>query len=223
MKILAGKGLPEKCADRLRKSGYEVIILPAFDPLGFPESTHADMLLYQLPGSSLLLHGEYYRENRSFFDSLGVNTVTDERKISPRYPENILFNAFEYKGILYGKRDCLSVKLTSYYNNTVNLKQGYAKCSCAIHKNCLITADRLISEAIPGSLLISPGEIDIDRYQTGFIGGASLSLPDGLAFFGDIEKHPDGEKILEYCRENRTEVISLSKERLFDCGGAVII
>ena len=110
----------------------------------------------------------------------------------------------------------------------LHIKQGYAKCSSMLLGDAVVTADTGIyrTAAAHGidALLISQGGVEIEKYDTGFIGGASGALGKGkTAVFGDIRSHPDGKKILAFARAHGEEIISLGKGALFDYGGIVRI
>ena len=94
--------------------------------------------------------------------------------------------------------------------------------------DAIVTADKSIHRAAEArgidALWISPGGVGIEKYDTGFIGGASSALCKGkTAVFGDIHSHPDGEKILSFARNRGEEIISLGEGALFDYGGIVRI
>jgi len=95
-------------------------------------------------------------------------------------------------------------------------------------RNAVVTADASIYRSAKkygiDALLISPGGIGIEKYDTGFIGGASGMLEIGkTAVFGNILSHPDGEKILAFAHAHGEEIISLGEGKLFDYGGIVRI
>jgi len=72
-------------------------------------------------------------------------------------------------------------------------------------------------------ILVSKDDIYLPGYDCGFIGGASVVLDDKVCFFGDVKKHRDYEKMLEFVRKYDKDVISLSDEKLTDIGGAVVV
>ena len=86
----------------------------------------------------------------------------------------------------------------------IDVKQGYAKCNIAIlDENAIITSDEGIAEACEQYpdlkvLLIRPGFIRLDGFNTGFIGGATGRLGNEFIFNGNLSKHPDFPRILEF-------------------------
>ncbi len=109
----------------------------------------------------------------------------------------------------------------------VCVRQRYTRCStCVVDERSLITADRGIAAAAArhglDALLISPGHIRLDGYDTGFIGGASFKLaPDRLAFTGSLETHPDGAAIRRFLSARDVEPVFLTAGELWDIGSAI--
>lgn len=130
------------------------------------------------------------------------------------YPNDISLNALplttERGRFLLCRSDMLAPELRraaeAAGREIVDVRQGYTHCSvCTVADGRLITADRGIArraeELGAEVLLISSGGIELPPYNTGFIGGASVRVGSCLIFFGEPKKHPDGERILGFCRE----------------------
>ncbi len=216
--------------DFLSSLSIETKLLPSFSRLAKPVSSHADMLVFP-NGDEILVHIDYFSENRDFFSSLPVNIITTDEQISEKYPRDILLNSLLIDNTLYARLDYTSKKIRSLAKKEVPVKQGYSRCSTlVVSDKAIITADRGIAKAFSEntsegeSLLISEGHIALKGYDCGFIGGASVKLPDNkLAFFGDISKHPDFERIKLFAERHGCELVSLSDTPLRDVGGGVII
>ena len=86
----------------------------------------------------------------------------------------------------------------------INVKQGYSKCNIAIlDENTIITSDEGIAKECENYpdlevLLIEPGYIRLDGYDTGFIGGASGKVGSEFIFNGNLAKHPDFARIVDF-------------------------
>lgn len=213
----------EKIISSLTKYGYRPILLPRTERLQLPVSKHADMLLHRL-GEKLLLCGYYFDENKELFSDDEV-LITDETH-GEKYPNDILFNTFVYNNKLVGRIDCLSCEILKYYSECemIKVKQGYAKCSCIVTPNICITADCGIYEALGEKecLIIRQGDVGLEGYDHGFIGGASYYDNGVVYFFGNVYTHPDGEYIVKTLKEYDIECICLSDGTLCDLGGAVL-
>ena len=74
-------------------------------------------------------------------------------------------------------------------------------------------------------LLISSGDIKLEGYDYGFIGGASGKISDNtVVFFGNAEMHPYYSSIKELCSRNKIAIKILCKNMpLTDVGSIVRI
>lgn len=227
--VLTDECVSDKCKESLLALGYVVVRLPSFRGLSSPIASHPDILLAKLKDGSLVLCKEYYESEKSFFDELPVKIKITEEKLSSGYPNDILFDALAVNNRVYGKEGCVSRFILEDNDEFVAVKQGYARCSVAmLSDSCAVTSDRGLAEALMKDgikvLLISPGNIRLKGYDTGFIGGAGGRLLNGVySFFGDIMSHPDGEKIIEFASQNKINAVSLSDEPLCDNGGLILL
>lgn len=226
-KILIGE-CGKHFSEGLKAHGFSPVILPKENSLHESVGSHADMLCVKLC-KKLLFTKEYYEKNRDILGGLDV-ILTDERH-GEKYPSDVLFNVLFTDDAIYAKLDSISKKIVSYAKDhlmkTVNVKQGYAKCSVAKVSGGYITADdglfKKLTENGETVLKISPGGIVLPGVDYGFIGGASFYYDKTVYFFGDLSSHPDCEKINGFCRQTRTKAVSISSCPLTDIGGAVIL
>ena len=74
-------------------------------------------------------------------------------------------------------------------------------------------------------LVISSGNIVLEGYDYGFIGGASGKLNDeSVIFFGNIKKHPDYRAIKAFLYKHKSNMIIACEDMpLTDIGGIVKI
>ena len=226
---ITSAALPQKCRDFLEGLGFSVIALPSFEKLARPVASHPDMLLFF--GDKIFCHSEYYAKNAPTLELISrlscLGIVTTDEKISDKYPCDILFNALPLGKYVFCKAESVSRLIKDYAERNalelVNTRQGYARCSvCKVSENAIITADTGIYESARArgidSLLISEGNIDIDGYSYGFIGGTSGVFGDTVYFCGDLSSHPDGEKIKSFCKSHEKNAVSLSDGKLYDVG-----
>ncbi len=228
MKILVDNRISKACKTALETYG-NVISVPSWNKLPPTIASHPDILFYRLPEGKVLIGREYYCLNKPFFDDIGADFITCGKTPSGEYPHDILLDALGVKDTLYGKEGFVSNELIRSFSKFVPVKQGYARCSVAmLSDSCAVTADRGISAALKKDgisvLDIRPGNIRLDGYDTGFIGGAGGRLKDGLyCFFGSLTSHPDGEAIIQFASEHKIKAVSLSDEPLSDNGGLLVI
>lgn len=225
--FLINKNLPDFYIKRLSQYGF-CIPAPENGDLDFPVSTHPDMLAARVK-NKLFIHASDIRLN-STLSKLGASFTLSRTEISSKYPNDISLNLFCMGDKIFANEKYMSKEVKSFATlsgmEIINVAQGYAKCSTMLLRDAIVTADTSIYTAAKehgiDSLLITPGGINIEKYDTGFIGGASASISDGkVAVFGDISKHPDGYNIRDFAYKHDTEIVSLGSGNLFDYGGIV--
>lgn len=232
--VITDHRLPERCRKTLEAYGYEAIKLPACPALSEPVSAHPDMLVFL--GSRLFCHREYYRAAKSIIDDIsritGLEVLLSDEKYGERYPDDVLFNAVELESHILCLEGHSSQHIKKYAADkglgVVNVRQGYTKCStCTVDRRSVITADKGIAKTARGLgydvLEISEGHIDLDGCSYGFIGGASGSDGENVFFSGNLTLHPDGQKIIDFCKAHGKNAVSLSDSRLYDVGSLIFI
>ena len=231
MKIAIVDSRIEKDAERaLSDYADKIIKLPPFKRLQEPVSAHPDMLMFPTE-NSIITDKQYVKENAKIFREIselsGRRIVLCNKAFSPSYPDDVKFNCFAVGKTLFGLDASLSPKVLEWAdNNSVpvkNVKQGYAKCSaCIVSENAVITEDASIERAMVENgidvLRVTSGQVALDGYDHGFIGGTSGSDGENVYFCGDISHHPDFEKIEKFCHDHGKNCVSLGKGRLYDIG-----
>lgn len=212
-KLVMSKKYPCFC-EELNKFGYEIIPTKKINTFLEPEQYQADMQILCIKNKVITLD-----------DCI--------KKPGKNYPENILLNCLYHNNKLYGKLSATDSSVREYCreNNieTVNVNQGYTRCSTlVVNDKAVITADKSIEKGMKNYgvevLLISAGNIVLEGFDYGFIGGASFSDNNTIYFFGDITKHPDYNKIKEFTSKHNSIIEILCKTQpLTDIGGAVLI
>ncbi|MCC8023071.1 MAG: hypothetical protein LIO46_04730, partial [Clostridiales bacterium] len=74
-------------------------------------------------------------------------------------------------------------------------------------------------------LVLEPGGIRLEGHPYGFIGGCTVKLsPEKLAFYGDVNLHPQGERIKAFLRKHGVTAVNLAEgHRLEDVGSIIPI
>ena len=210
--------------------GHTVIASDTVNIFPIPEQKHADMQILPIKNDIFILNecislSKRIQNNKLIFCNKGAGK---------KYPENILLNFIYLNNTLYGKLFSIDKNLLDYCikNNikTVNVNQGYASCSTlVINNNAAVTSDLSIEKALKNNgvevLLISVGNIVLDGYDYGFIGGASGKIDENtVVFFGNIKSHPDYKKIESFCEKHNVSIKTLCENMpLTDIGGIVKI
>ena len=214
-------------AEQLSKRGYETIPSDTVENFIGYEQDHADMQCLILDDTAFVLRCCEGLINRL---KSTCNVVLCGDDIQGEYPRNVALNAAQVGKTLICRTDTLDDRVKDYCRKygyeLLRVRQGYAKCSCTVvSDHAIITADNGIYQALQGSkieiLLIEQGRVALKGAEYGFIGGASgYDRNAGILYFtGNINTHPDAERILYFCEKQHTKVISLSDNPLVDTGG----
>lgn len=216
--------------------GFSVLRLPPNPRLPLPVSSHPDMLVFFAP-DEILCTKTYAEIAKKELDALcraadrPMRVV--EQECGDAYPYDILFNC----ATVGTHRFCLPAFtaheiLTDSRFSVRPVKQGYTKCSTLpVGKQALITEDPSIERAALSAgldvMMIPAGEVKLDGYEHGFLGGASSFAPYGIDqkiyFCGSLKAHSMGDEIRDFCRSHGFEPISLFDGPLTDVGTMFLI
>ncbi len=209
-------------------------------PIGLPDnpdvdprlSGHADLSLLYL-GEKRFLAAPYLRNLTGFIekmDEIGADLSFIEQQ-GRGYPQEAGLNICICGDRLICNPKTADNSAISALKNLkmIPVKQGYSRCAvCVVNDHAVITADHGVAEALRKQdidvLEICAGNIRLDGYDYGFIGGASFALGNGvLAFTGHLHEHPDAEGIYAFLDKYSVTPVILSDAPIFDIGSAVII
>lgn len=234
--VIVDERISEKMERGLMKEGYCLIKLPACNALPAAICSHPDTLIFR-SGDDFLSTCDYgemasfiFSDIREFSKNSRLHFCSDEFKST--FPSDAILNAFCIGDLVLLNEKNVSNKVLEIAKNQdkilVNVNQSYPNCSILkIDEHSAITADRGIYKALVqheiDTLLISEGHISLPPYEYGFIGGASGTDGERVMFFGNIDLHPDCEKIREFIISKNKKCISLSDEPLCDFGGMIFL
>lgn len=221
--------LPEDMVSVLSQYG-RCVRLPAFPALSEPVLRHPDMLISEI-GGQLILHRQYIN-GRKILDALDIPYLLSEEAPGPEYPGDVLLNCFAAGGFFFANQNYVSQTVLRVARRSgftpVHVKQGYAKCSCIVARGAIATSDsgiyaRALRCGLPAFRLASGG-IGIERYDTGFPGGA-CGLIDGntLGFFGDVRTYGQYDALRAFFEREGVRLVSLGEGALFDYGGMLTV
>ena len=226
--LIAGKRYKALLSDRLAALGISALWMPDVEKLPPPVRGHTDLSVLHVGGNRFLAAGELPGSFTASLAALGARVGQCTLPLGNTYPDDCRLNA-----AVFAEHVILNPGISAFVppsNMTpVKVKQGYARCSvCIVDGRSFITSDAGICRAAARAgmdvLLISEGNISLEGYNTGFIGGCAFKLSqDRIAFTGALRHHPDGERIFEFLTQKRVEPIFLSDGPLLDIGGAVLV
>lgn len=226
--VAAMSGTYPEITDALTGLGINVISVKPCKDLGESVCCHADMLLHHLGKNQMVVaNGEEYLKKE--LEKFGFEASYSNKCILNSYPNDVILNCARVGNKLIADKSALDNTVSDYCEvnsiEIVSVKQGYAKCSTVvIDSSSIITADPSIAKAAVTEgidvLKIIPGNIYLEGYEYGFLGGACGMIGKGkLAFTGYIKEHPDYCKIKAFCDQKKVELISLYNGPLIDVGG----
>lgn len=212
----------------LSKYVDKIIFVPKNDNLYPAINGHPDIQLTLINEQdiSLIVSKDIHS---SFIDEIKSLNITFEYStnfLKSEYPFDIPLNCLFMKDFLIHSLDNSDKKLLDLSKNKIkiNVPQGYTKCSVVIvNDRALITSDKGIYNKLSSYdfdiLLIYPGNIELPGLNYGFIGGCTgLIEKNKLAFYGNLDYHPQGDEIKAFLSKHQVEPIYLSNRPLIDRG-----
>lgn len=220
-----GEAYPQVC-EQLLKQNIEIFTISANGSLSEPVRFHPDLQLGMLTGECIAIgKGENMLQNR--LEQFGFSTVETAFPLSDQYPQEAVLDFLSLGEKIIGNHDILKKNNLLNNSQSIHVKQGYAKCSITvISSTALITADQSIANICIKHgfdvLQIRPGYIELPGYHYGFIGGCcGLIAPDCLAVCGDLQTHPDYERITAFLQKHHVTALPLINGTLQDIGGII--
>ena len=194
----------------LESMGIKVTVPKVIENISGSEKYHADM-------SVLHIGGEVFFQS----DSLDEEITAEKPLLNICiFGNHVICNTkTAYKPAL----KLLKEKIILHTN------QRYAKCCCAVvGENAVITSDNGIYKICLANkidvLKISIGDILLDGYAYGFIGGCcGFISKNTLAFSGNVKLHKNYTDIRDFARNYHVELYSLTNGKLYDIGGILPI
>ncbi|MCH5212850.1 MAG: hypothetical protein J1G06_07535 [Oscillospiraceae bacterium] len=225
MKVIIDYRTSEKAVSALYRLGCEVIKTIPIDRV-YPEiDGHPDIQLH-IVNNKVICAPQVYEYYKQMIPEYQV--IRGSAELCSKYPYDIAYNVCRIGKYAVCNMKNTAKEIIAEYDNILNTKQGYAKCSiCVVSDNAVITADegiyRLLKSNDIDALKIAPGNIDLYGMQ-GFIGGASgLLKPNLLTFNGNLHEHPDSDRIKKFCSSHGVEVACLHSDRLTDIGSILVL
>lgn len=214
--------------NELKNLGFKVVPTRPVKSLYNEVSGHSDMQIHIINNKAICEPSvyDYYKDKLN-----DVNVISGDKALTSKYPYDIAYNTCSIGKYAICKVQYTAKEIVSEYlslkREILNAKQGYAKCSiCVVNNESAITADegmyKVLKEKNLNVLKIEPGCIKLYN-MTGFIGGASgLLQKDLLAFNGEINTHPDSDKIVNFCKNVGVDIVSLNNDILTDIGSILV-
>lgn len=225
--ILVAENFPEEAAEKLKAYG-KVVRTRANKNLLKGLDTHTDILVHPLPKGEIVVDRDNFEYYKKIFQDKKI--LPSHSILSKEYPKDVSLNAFTFKNYFIHKLKFTDKVLLDYYKNSgyemIDIKQGYGKCSSLVTEDFIITSDGGIYESLRDFIpiyKIKHGEIRLQNFNYGFIGGATGVLGKKIFFTGDFSHHSSHEEILKIIKKYNYEIEILSKDQIEDFGSIYFI
>ncbi len=225
--VLVNKNIDKKSVEILKNYGKVVKTIENKNLLCGLKA-HPDILVHVLPNGDIICdreNFEYYKN--SFSDK---NVIPSENFLDKNYPEDIILNCFSFKNyfihnIKYTDKNILDFYKRKRYN-IISVNQGYSKCSTLVTEDFLITDDAGIYKSLKDVLpvyKIDSGQIKLQNFNYGFIGGASGSIGKELFLTGNLKKHSSSDTIYDIVKKYKYKLTILSDKEIEDYGSILFV
>lgn len=215
--------------NELSQLGINCLRLKESPDLETEISSHADILSFNFGnGQTLINKGSIGEED---LKNIGISPIIYNGKISSPYPNDIPLNVSFIGNNLICNVKHTAKEITDFAIknniNLINTKQGYARCNlCIINDHAFITEDKGLFSLLKfcqfDVLNISSGDIYLSETHHGFLGGASCKVSkEEIYFSGNLKKHKDYEKIINFLNKHHIKPIYNKNRNLRDFGGII--
>ena len=224
--IILDSRVCEESSNALKNMGYHIEYMPENQSFDYPVCAHPDIFITLINNK---IFADSYIKDLFIFEKevfFCKREAGDSKSIS--YPNDCAFNCVSVGNNLICNTKNTQKEILEYAKcncmNILHTNQGYTKCSvCKISENAIITEDtgiyRIAEDNGIDALLIDKGCVQLDGYEYGFFGGCTGLIEDNLlAVNGDINKHQNADKILNFCANHNVEIICLNNNKLYDIG-----
>ncbi|MBR5128634.1 MAG: hypothetical protein IKU67_01160 [Firmicutes bacterium] len=154
----------------------------------------------------------------------------DPSKLTHNYPGHAIYNGCSTGKYFIHNLKITDKKLLNEVENLglikVDVRQGYAKCSCiVVDENSIITADKGIAKAANDAgldvLVIDHAQVELEGYPYGFIGGATGKVGNVILFNGNLRDHSNYKEIKEFIERREVNIKYFEDYPLTDIGSII--
>ena len=217
----------------LKTYGFEIEILFDNHKVDKRLINHCDLSLLKINEQIFVVERTQTRA-KTILHNLDKTVISIDMQEKADYPSDCILNFVVVGRYILGCQKAITECIKSIIDNNKlvfkSINQGYAKCSTIVlNDHSVITDDESVFRAVKefgiDCLLITKGDVKLDGFNYGFIGGASFvdEQERKVFFFGDITKHSDYIRIKEFIENKSYYLHYIPGKQLTDIGGAVII
>ena len=211
----------------LQECSYDIIYSFNSNKLDKKVCDHVDMQIRKINENIFVCSKESYNHYRAYLPNYITLYVT-EFDISDKYPKDCLLNNFSIKNHLICNKKSIDPVILKLLKDEkiIMVNQGYSKCSTIVTNHFVITSDKSIFNSVQKeqieAFLIDSGEIKLEGYDTGFIGGTCGYSSDlGLVFYGNLEKYKYKEKLIDILNKEKIKYYYPKDDDFIDRGSII--
>ncbi len=196
-------------------------------------AAHPDMQICPIDETTLLCAPE----SLNYYSKLlpkSITVIPGETQLDGTYPRDSAYNAAEVGDFFFCNIKCIDKKLLRIKKETgkkiIHVNQGYTKCNIFPFSNRgLFTEDLGIHNTIMvnklplENILLPPGEIHLNNYSHGFIGGSCGRCEKIVFWYGNPDSCSYYKTIHHILQREEIKELSLSQENLSDFGGIICL
>lgn len=226
-KVIIGSDYNAEIYKNIERLGIEPIFTKKSTNVRQGIQNHADLCFCPLENDYFLISDEQ-TELMEILTQNGYNTEFITEKIGSVYPKDVYLNCVRIGKHIFYNPKTVSSKITDFIKKSglicVPVRQGYTKCSIApVSADSFITDDISIGSRGAESgfdvLVISKGDIKLQNFDYGFIGGATGKIAeDKMLITGNAKKISDYDKIKKFLFAHNVELIELTCGAVEDIG-----
>ncbi|MGL5416882.1 MAG: DUF6873 family GME fold protein [Clostridium sp.] len=212
----------------LKNLDLKIIKMPKCDLVYNAINGHVDiqMAILNKKEKLILLQKDIPKYFLKHLDDLNISYILSKKSLSKSYPNNIFLNALITNKFLLHNLNFTDSTLLDYFKELtfLNIKQGYTNCSVLkVSDTAFITSDIKISNLLSDKgfdvLTVPPGDILLEDFEYGFIGGVGGLINDyTMVFFGSLNHYKYGLLIENFLKKHNITPIFLNDGPLIDRG-----
>lgn len=207
-----------------------VIKVPGDDRFDIRIRSHPDLVI-SIVDNTLVIDEHASVNLFKQLDALKVPYVTGSSDLAAAYPLDVAYNAVITEDCFIHNLDHTAPLVLAHCRNQqkqlIHVRQGYTKCSSVVvNEKAVITADRGIYHAAKDHLnvlLVQPGHVLLDGYDSGFLGGTSGVIGETVIFHGNLRQHPDYDKIMKFLEAAGKTTNYFEEFLLTDIGSILVL
>lgn len=229
MNVIVDQRAEEAVFSALEGLGFNVIKSFDFAYIYEPVNTHPDLQIHFTDDKTAVVAPKAFNYYRKQIPR-EITLIKGDKDPGAAYPEDCAYNAARIGNNVFGNLKFIDREIIRIYEsmnmNFINVKQGYTKCgTCIVGDNAAITEDEGIFKALTengvDALKINVGEVVLNGFEYGFIGGATGLSGRNLIFCGDVSAHSDHTAIKNFLDDHKVDIINLLQTKFYDYGSLI--